>query len=729
MPDSNATPPWQAYAERVLARLAARGATDDPDREDSAPGAGARSSTSARGEDTSGSGAARSETSPVRPATLHQRIVALRLAVALGDEAAMARRCAPGALSILTGLEDEEARIGAELLQRGLFLPGRRYSDDPWHVGRAGDLLVVVPRRLSYESAQRVAEYFHQAITQALERPGAVLLVVPGRGLLPTELEETGPAPLRVPPLDGAQLALLLAQRYGRSAQADIAPIRPRLPGDAAVAALPLTVLQLALRAPSLEAALARIAQATAPRRSDGPDLDAMTGDSSALIAARRLVADLRLWQAGTIDWSELSHSLLLYGPPGTGKTWLARAMANSAGIAAIEGSFAEWQAAGHLGNLLHEMRNTFERARRSAPAVLVIDEIDAVGSRTSSDTHGRSYRTQVVNAFLTELDAVAREPGVIVVGTCNHRETIDPAVLRPGRLDIHIEMPLPDGAAIHGILTRHLGEAIPPAELYALATDAIGRSAAEIDAAVRAARADARHTHPPADRPVDPARIRAHLGIASTPHSDAMRWRSAVHECGHALVCAALGLGTVQRVLLTPGGGEILRDRDAREGLLPDVEAELALTLAGRAAERLVLGTVSAGSGGPDESDLAVATRIAIAIDTALGLGAHGPTWSGTADPHRHLGDPDLRARVRTRLEAAEERATRILQAYSDHLTRMARALLAARELRPPALDGWLAPITTHAAAPPDAERRATPTPPAPDPASLDPPSGYQPD
>jgi len=685
MPHTNATPPWQAYAERVLARLAARGATDNLDREDSAPGTGARDRTSARGEDTSGSDAARSETSLGRPASLHQRIVALRLAVALGDEAAMAQRCAPGALTILTGLEDEEARIGERLMRRGLFAPGLRVGESALVPGRADELLVVAPRRLSYESPQRIRQYYREDVAQALEHPGAVLLIVPGRGLLPPELEESGPARLHVPPLDGAHLALLLAQRYEPGTPADVAPIRPRLPGDAAIAALPLTVLQLALRAPSLEAALPRIAQATAPRRSDGPDLDAMTGSSPALIAARRLVADLRLWQAGKIAWSELSHSMLLYGPPGTGKTWLARAMATSAGVRAIEGSFAEWQAAGHLGNLLHEMRNTFERARRSAPAVLVIDEIDAVGSRTSSDSHGRSYRTQVVNAFLTELDAVAREPGVIVVGTTNHRESIDPAILRPGRLDLHVEMPLPDRTTIRGILARHLGEAIPPAELHALATDAIGRNAAEVDAAVRAARADARHAHLPADRPVDPARIRTHLGIASTPHSDAMRWRSAVHECGHAVACAALGHGTVQRVLLTPGGGEILRDRDAREGLLPDVEAELALTLAGRAAERLVLGTVSAGSGGPDESDLAVATRIAIAIDTALGLGAHGPTWSGTADLHHHLDDPELRARVRTRLETAEERATRILQAHRDHLTRMARALLDARELRPP--------------------------------------------
>jgi len=644
----------------------------------------------------------------------------------------MALRCAPGALTILTGLEDEEARIGERLLRRGLFAPGQRVGESALVPGRADELLVVAPRRLSYESDQRIRQYYHEDVAQALEHPSAVLLIVPRRGLLPPELEESGTEPLRVRPLDGAHLALLLAQRYGRNTLASGAPIRPRLPGDAAVAALPLTVLQLALRAPSPAAALVRIAQATAPRRSDGPDLDAMAGSCPALTAARRLVADLRLWQAGTIAWSDLSHSMLLYGPPGTGKTWLARAMATSAGITMVGGSFAEWQAAGHLGNLLHEMRATFERARRSAPAVLVIDELDAVGSRTSSDSHGRSYRTQVVNAFLTELDTIAREPGVIVVGTTNHRESIDPAILRPGRLDLHIEMPLPDRTTIHGILARHLGDALTSAELHALATDAIGRSAAEIDAAVRAARADARadarHIHPPADRPVDPARIRAHLGIASTPHGDAMRWRSAVHECGHALACAALGLGTVHRVLLTPGGGEILRDRDPREGLLPDVEAELALTLAGRAAERLVLGTVSAGSGGPDESDLAVATRIAIAIDTALGLGAHGPTWSGTADPHHHLDDADLRARVRTRLEAAEERATRILQAHRDHLTRMARTLLVERDLRPPALDRWLTPVATYIAAPPNAERRATVTPPAPDPAPPDPPSSQEP-
>lgn len=124
-------------------------------------------------------------------------------------------------------------------------------------------------------------------------------------------------------------------------------------------------------------------------------------------------MADLLDWRRGAIGWSDFSHSLLLYGPPGTGKTWLARAMGNSAGIAHVSASFAEWQAAGHLGDMLREMRRSFAMARRAAPANFFIDEIDAVGARGGEDWHNQDYRTQVINAFLGELNALATKPKV----------------------------------------------------------------------------------------------------------------------------------------------------------------------------------------------------------------------------------------------------------------------------------------------------------------------------
>jgi hypothetical protein len=161
------------------------------------------------------------------------------------------------------------------------------------------------------------------------------------------------------------------------------------------------------------------------------------------------MVADLLLWKAGQVAWSDLSRSTLFYGPPGTGKTWLARAMGASAGIACVTGSFAEWQAAGHLGDMLREMRKTFAEARSRAPSILFIDEIDAVGSRASRDPHNSNYRTQVINGFLGEMNAIALQEGVIVVGACNFIDRIDPAVLRAGRFDLKIKVPLPDAAGL----------------------------------------------------------------------------------------------------------------------------------------------------------------------------------------------------------------------------------------------------------------------------------------
>lgn len=104
---------------------------------------------------------------------------------------------------------------------------------------------------------------------------------------------------------------------------------------------------------------------------------------------------------------------------------------------------------------MLREMRRTFAEARAKAPTVLIIDEIDAVGSREDRDQHNRSYRTQVINAFLAEMDAISRNEGVIVVGTCNNPEMIDPAVLRAGRFDMKVAMPLPDAESLFSVF-RH---------------------------------------------------------------------------------------------------------------------------------------------------------------------------------------------------------------------------------------------------------------------------------
>lgn len=126
---------------------------------------------------------------------------------------------------------------------------------------------------------------------------------------------------------------------------------------------------------------------------------------------ARRLVADLGRWQKGEIAWSEMTRSVLFEGAPGTGKTFLTRAIGAAAGVPFHAASFADWQACGHLGDMLAAMQKSFAAARGTAPSILFIDEIDSVGSRWSRDAHAENYRRQVINAFLAEIDGSCARP------------------------------------------------------------------------------------------------------------------------------------------------------------------------------------------------------------------------------------------------------------------------------------------------------------------------------
>lgn len=427
-----------------------------------------------------------------------------------------------------------------------------------------------------------------------------------------------------------------------------------------------------------------------------GPWLEDIHGDSPALRAARQIVRDLRAWKKGEVGWQDLTRTLLLYGPPGTGKSWIARAMGNSAGFAIVTGSFAQWQAAGHLGDMLREMRKTFADARAQAPSVLIIDEIDAVGSREDRDRHNYGYRVQVINAFLAEMDRIAREEGVIVVGTCNHPELIDPAVLRSGRFDMKVQLPLPDSDTLFGVF-RHCLPEWREADLRSLASRAVGSSAADVDAAIRQARAAARG----AGRTLTVEDLQKVFAVRQDAAIDR---RIALHECGHAIGCTAFGIGPVRRILINrDGGGSTLIDPVAQHGTLSDLRDRLAQLMAGRAAEQLVLGEISAGAGGDQTSDLAQATALATAIHTQYGLGSHGPLWLGESNVI-HLRDADLLFRVRREIELAEKRALQILTVNRGLLEEMTEALASARDMNGEEAGHWLAQVIRAAPQPPDA-------------------------
>ena len=666
-----ATPAWSYLAHKLLQRLQDH---EDPTESDA---------------DATDDDPARMP-NPTPPAlTSRTLLIALRLAASFGSQAAVNAAITPNAITLLRGVTAEDWPALHYILP--CLLPAI------WQIREQKPLDSFPTRRLPPRclrlipigSGDRPAD-LTRLLMIGLDSAAPLLIVLAGGALPEPQLQDRMQV-IDFAPVDAQILQALLSRTHPAAKSRDIAALHIAMNGfhpgmaDLLIALRGATVGDVARNLSAL-----RAAQKLAHR--DQPSLDAITGDSPALSAARAMVADLQLWRAGELGWNELTRTALFHGPPGTGKSWLAQAMARSAGFAAVPASFGEWQAAGHLGDMLKAMRESFAEARRRAPAMLILDELDAVGTRTDRGPH-QNYRVMVVNAFLALMDGIARDEGVVVVATCNHPELIDPAVLRPGRFDLRLAVPLPDAAALAGVLRRHL--TLPEPEIRALAHQAVGHSMADLDAGLRNLRGVARR----AGRRVTAEDLHAAFGADDDP---AMTRRIAIHECGHALVTAALGHGQIQHIALDRTGGQTRIRRAPRAGLIADHTDLLAELMAGRAAERLIFGTVTSGAGGPDDSDLALATRVALAIETRFGLGAEGPLWLGESSDWLH--DKATRQRLRARIEAAEAQALAILANHRNLLEDMAQTLASHRELSGKDAAEWLGqvrPIEAVATAP----------------------------
>ncbi|MCL3881915.1 AAA family ATPase [Marivita sp. GX14005] len=598
-----------------------------------------------------------------RQVPARQLLTVIRLAATIGsqDRERDCMRC--GALTVINGIDVDDTQNLKEVATE--VLPSR--------------LAIFSPDILEGALSKSAQPRFERAIGEALDRIDPALILQADGVKPPKAVTASAPTVLTFAPVTGDVILKFIEAGHLSDHITDRGKLRDALCSDEVLAKLSTAEICAALRAPSLHQAIAQLSQlAQRDRRTDGPCLEDMTGDAPALEAARRIVSDLRAWSAGKAEWNELSHSLLFYGVPGTGKTFLAQAMANSSGISLVTGNFGTWQAAGHLGDMLREMRATFTEARRRAPCLLLIDEIDAVGSRFDTDRHGSNYRAQVITTFLTELDRIGSEEGVVVVGTCNEIDRIDPAVIRAGRMDVKIEVPLPDAEALLAILRYHLSEDIADHELRVLSRRALGKTAADIDAAIRAARSDARHQR----KLLTTAMLKKQLHVDSAMENRDLTWRIAVHEAGHAVVATALGTGDVERISITEEGGKIWCRPRRHESRLSDLEAEVTYSLAGRAAERLLLDEISAGAGGPAHSDLAQATRQSIDIETRFGLGYEGPVWHSKPEAV-YLATPQIRDKVRQRIIRAERHAGEILTRNQHHLEALARHLVEHRSMK----------------------------------------------
>jgi cell division protease FtsH len=423
------------------------------------------------------------------------------------------------------------------------------------------------------------------------------------------------------------------------------------------------------------------------PEKSTSVGLEDMHGYEKAKDWGLQLAADLRAWRDGDIAWEDVDRGALLYGQPGCGKTTYAKALARTCGVELVVASAARWQAKGHLGDLLNAMRAAFAEATKKAPSVLFIDEFDSFGDRDAptSDDHHRDYRRQVINGLLECLDPVEGREGVVVVAATNNPSAIDRALLRSGRLETRIEIPLPDAQARVAILRHHIRQSPVHGDLARFVSGTAGWSGADIEKLARDARRLARRRGMPLDE-----RVLMEAMPARYLLSDAELLRIAVHEAGHAIVGSVLGSETLVSVAIAreaPAFGGI--GSVGTTSFVPHRGAVrnaayyddwIAMLLAGTAAELVVLGDRADGAGGAPSSDLVLATDAATRVERQLGLGENLSADLGKGDrPLEHLRatDPDLRRLVDRRLKTQFDRAVDLLAGYRPQLDRLVELLL----------------------------------------------------
>ena len=391
----------------------------------------------------------------------------------------------------------------------------------------------------------------------------------------------------------------------------------------------------------------------------------------------------------------------LLVGPPGTGKTLLARAIAGEANVPffTISGSdFVEM----FVGVGASRVRDMFEQAKKSAPCIVFIDEIDAVGRHRGAGLGGgNDEREQTLNQLLVEMDGFEENDGVIIIAATNRPDVLDPALLRPGRFDRQVVVPNPDILGREKILSVHLRKVplAPDVDPRIIARGTPGFSGADLanlvnEAALLAARKGKRLV---SLQELEDAKDKVMMGAErrSMVMSEEEKTLTAYHEGGHALValhCPASD--PVHKATIIPRGralGMVMRlpERDQYSVTREKMHANLAIAMGGRVAEEIIFGYDKVTSGA--SSDISYATRMARSMVTKYGLSDRlGPLEYGEDQEEVFLGHSVARSNtvssataamiedeVKNFVEAAHKRAKDILETHIDDLHMLAKALL----------------------------------------------------
>ena len=392
---------------------------------------------------------------------------------------------------------------------------------------------------------------------------------------------------------------------------------------------------------------------------------------------------------------ASMPKGILLVGPPGTGKTMLAKAVAGEANVPFFSMSGSEFVEM-FVGMGASKVRDLFSQAKEKAPCIVFIDEIDAIGKKRDGQLGGNDEREQTLNQLLTEMDGFEGNNGVIILAATNRPESLDPALLRPGRFDRRVPVELPDLKGREEILKVHarkikLYEDVDFAKIAKMASGASGAELANIvnEAALRAVR-DGRSAATQADLEESIEVVIAGYQKKNAILTDREKLIVAYHEIGHALVAAKqTDSAPVQKITIVPRtSGALGYTMQVDEGnhylmTKEEIENKIATFTGGRAAEEIAFGSVTTGA----SNDIEQATKLARAMITRYGMSKDFDMVAMETVSNQYLGgDSSLTCSAQTQtaidrevvelVRKQHEKAGQILLENREKLDELARYL-----------------------------------------------------
>ncbi len=421
-----------------------------------------------------------------------------------------------------------------------------------------------------------------------------------------------------------------------------------------------------------------------------------VAGEDEAKESLQEIVTYLHDPSAYSHIGASMPKGILLVGPPGTGKTMLAKAVAGESNVPFFSMSGSEFVEM-FVGLGASKVRDLFKQAKEKAPCIVFIDEIDAIGQkRTSGNIGGNDEREQTLNQLLTEMDGFESNNGVVILAATNRPESLDPALLRPGRFDRRVPVELPDLKGREEILKVHAKKVKmnPDVDLSVIARMASGASGAELaniinEGALRAVR-EKHSTVTQEDLEASIEVVFAGYEKKNAILTDAEKKTVAYHEVGHALVAALqTHSAPVQKITIIPRtSGALGYTMQVEEGnhylyTKEELENRIATMTGGRAAEEIAFGTISTGA----SNDIEQATRMARAMVTRYGMTDDFDMVAMETVQNQYLGGDtslscsqetaaDIDRKVVEIVRKQHRKAKELLEQHRDDLDRIAAYL-----------------------------------------------------